>query len=63
VTRGMEFGVSPFPETRRAMLQRGQLFGTPAYRWIPAKTRIDVEYWIVSRAADRIPETLAWPVT
>ena len=62
VTRGMEFGVSPFPETRRAMVQRGQLFGTPAYRWIPAKTRIDVEYWIVSQAADRIPETLAWPV-
>ena len=29
VTRGMEFGVSPFPETRRQMIERGPLFGTP----------------------------------
>ena len=63
VTRGMEFGVSPFPETRRAMIERGRLFGTPAYRWIPAKTRIEVEYWILSQAADRIPEALGWPVS
>ena len=36
VTRGMEFGVSPFPESRRQMIERGRLFGVPAYRWIPA---------------------------
>ena len=29
LTRGMEFGVSPFPETRRAMVERGRLFDTP----------------------------------
>ena len=37
LTRGMEFGVSPMPETRRAMIDRGRLFDVPTYRWIPAK--------------------------
>ena len=44
VARGFEFGVSPMPETRRAMIDRGSLFGVPGYRWIPAKTRIAVTY-------------------
>jgi hypothetical protein len=44
VTRGMEFGVSPYPESRRAMIDRGSLFGVPAYRWIPARERVTVEY-------------------
>ena len=44
VARGFEFGVSPMPETRRAMIDRGSLFGVPGYRWIPAKTRIAVAY-------------------
>jgi hypothetical protein len=44
LTRGMEFGVSPFPESRRAMIERGVLFGAPGYRWIPARTRAVVEY-------------------
>jgi hypothetical protein len=61
ITRGMEFGVSPFPETRRAMVERARLFDTPCYRWIPAGTRVDVEYWIVSQAAGRIPVTITWP--
>jgi hypothetical protein len=61
VTRGMEFGVSPFPETRRQMIERGQLFGVPAYRWIPAKTRVEVAYWIVAHAAEQIPGKLDWP--
>jgi len=61
VTRGMEFGVSPFPENRRQMIERNQMFGIPAYRWIPAKTRVEVEYWILSQPADRIPGKLDWP--
>ncbi len=44
IARGLEFGVSPFPETRRRMIERGALFDTPAFRWIPAKTTIAVEY-------------------
>lgn len=61
VTRGMEFGVSPFPESRIQMIERGRLFGVPGYRWIPAKTRVEVEYWIVSRQAGRIPDGLERP--
>jgi hypothetical protein len=44
ITRGMEFGVSPVPETRRAMIERGSLFGAPSFRWIPAGERITVRY-------------------
>lgn len=62
VTRGMEFGVSPFPETRRQMIERGPLFGTPTFRWIPAGGRVGVEYWAILRNAPFIPERLEWPV-
>lgn len=61
LTRGMEFGVSPFPESRRQMVDRGRLFDTPTFRWIPAASRVSVEYWCVSQAAGAIPETLEWP--
>ncbi len=44
LTRGMEFGVSPFAESRRAMIDRGSLFGVPGYRWIPARKTVTVEY-------------------
>ncbi len=44
LTRGMEFGVSPIPETRREMIERGRLFGTPCFRWIPAKKSVRVKY-------------------
>ena len=43
-TRGIEFGVSPFPETRRQMVARGPLFGERTCLWLPAKSRIDVRY-------------------
>ena len=56
LTRGMEFGVSPFPESRRQMIDRGQLFGVPAYRWIAARGVVEVEYWAVLRAAAQVPE-------
>jgi hypothetical protein len=44
IARGLEFGVSPMPETRRAMIDRGRLFGVPAYRWLPAKSRLEARY-------------------
>ncbi|MBY0503564.1 MAG: hypothetical protein K2X03_06635 [Bryobacteraceae bacterium] len=55
-TRGMEFGVSPFPESRRQMMDRARLFGVPTYRWISAKETIRVSYYAFLRAADRLPE-------
>ena len=61
LTRGMEFGVSPIPESRRQMIDRGRLFGVPTYRWLPAKSRITVEYCVVTRTTDSIPEALGWP--
>jgi hypothetical protein len=51
LTRGMEFGASPVAETRRQMVERGSLFDMPAFRWIPARTRVEVRYRaLVSRA-------------
>jgi len=61
VTRGMEFGVSPFPETRREMIERNRLLGAPAYKWIPTRGRLEAEYWIASQIADAVPESLTWP--
>jgi hypothetical protein len=56
ITRGMELGVSPVAESRRAMIDRGRLFGVPGYRWIGAKSRAEVEYRIVARTADGVQE-------
>lgn len=56
LTRGMEFGVSPMPETRRQMIERGQLFGVPAYRWIPARRTLRAEYRAFVTTADAVPE-------
>lgn len=61
ITRGMEFGVSPFPEARREMVRRGKLFEVPTYGWLPANSNLATEYWIVSQDADAIPEHLSWP--
>jgi hypothetical protein len=61
IARGMEFGVSPMPEGRREMIDRGKLFGVPTYRWLPAQSCIEVEYGAVSRPANSIPEKLEWP--
>jgi hypothetical protein len=52
----MEFGVSPMPETRREMIARGSLFGVPAFRWIPARKTVTVEYRAFITQADSIPE-------
>ncbi len=58
LTRGMEFGVSPIPETREAMVQRGTLFGVPAFRRIAAGEAIDVEYQVLMQRAQAIPESM-----
>lgn len=50
LTWGLEFGVSPFPESRREMIARGQLFGTPTFRWIPARASVEVAFTASLRA-------------
>jgi len=52
VTRGIEFGVSPFAEGRRAMVQRGSLLGVPAYRWLGARESATVHYTAFARIVD-----------
>jgi hypothetical protein len=56
LTRGMEFGVSPFPESRRSMIERGELFGTPGYRWAPGKGTVKAEYRVFLVPTDSCPE-------
>jgi len=59
LTRGMEFGVSPFPESRREMVERQRLFGVATYRWLPARARLTAGYAIVCRPASAIPDAIA----
>ena len=61
LTRAMEFGVSPFPETRRAMVERGRLFDTPTFRWLPANGTLEATYWIVLQTQATIPERISPP--
>ncbi len=58
LTRGLEFGVSPVPETRRSMVERGSLFGVPGYRWVPAKTTLNVAYSAQLHHALQVPVVL-----
>jgi hypothetical protein len=46
------------PESRREMIDRGRMFDVPTFRWIPAKSRVAVDYWAIVRDADAIPESL-----
>ena len=58
LTKGMEFGASPLPESRRAMIDRNTMFGTPCYRWAPAKTPLRVDYYAFITTAKSIPDDL-----
>lgn len=51
---GMEFGVSPFPEGREKMVQRGLLFGVPAFLSLAGLERVSVEYSAFVRQAQGI---------
>ncbi len=55
LTRGLEFGASPFPEPRRAMLERRSLFGVPAYKWLPGGSRLSAEYSLFLVPTDKMP--------
>jgi hypothetical protein len=57
---GMEFGVSPFVESRREMVTRGSLFGVPTYLWLPAKSRVEVRYCAFIGSAELAPESVVW---
>jgi hypothetical protein len=58
LTRGMEFSASPFPESRRAMIDRGGMYGVQGYRWIPGKSRVSVHYHAFLKEAESIPNAV-----
>jgi hypothetical protein len=58
LTRGMEFGVSPIPETRRQMIDRKTMFDTPCYRWIAARSKLHVAYYAGICQMETIPEAV-----
>ncbi|MFN7924226.1 MAG: hypothetical protein U0Q16_29260 [Bryobacteraceae bacterium] len=60
ITCGMEFGVSPMPESRKQMIERGSLFGVPGYRWLPARQKVTVEYCAFAALAEKCPESPTW---
>ena len=43
-SRGMEFGTQPFDVPRREAVSTGTMFGTPTYRWLPAKSKITTRF-------------------
>lgn len=60
MTCAMEFGVSPTLASRKQMVERGDLFGVPGYRWLPARSILRVEYHAFITVADQIPESVTW---
>jgi hypothetical protein len=53
LARGLEFSTQPFDVSRREAVTEGTLFGTPTYRWLPAKSKIESHFLIFySRAPE-----------
>ena len=44
LARGIEFGTTPFPWSRRDAVTKGTLHETPIYRWIDAKGKQSIDY-------------------
>ena len=47
LSRGMEFANTPFPEGFRNAVERGEMYGSPTYRWIPARGRFVADFEIL----------------
>ena len=54
LARGLEFSTQPFDVPRRQTVTEGSLFGTPSYRWLPAKGSITGQFYLFLTA---VPET------
>ncbi len=54
VARGIEFGSSPFAEGLKKSVERGSLYGAPAFRWIGGHQRLKTEFtvFVVETPAD-----------
>ncbi len=51
--RGMEFSTQPYDVPRREAVTAGSMFGTPTYRWLPAKSKIESRFLMFYA---RVPE-------
>lgn len=49
--RGLEFSTQPFDLPRREVIQANTMFGTPTYRWLPAKSTITSRFLMFYVAA------------
>lgn len=46
LARGLEFSTMPFDLPRRQVIEQNSLFGTPLYRWLPAKSKINSHFLV-----------------
>jgi hypothetical protein len=53
LVRGLEFATQPYDVARREAISTNSLFGTPEYRWLPAKSKIESHFLIFYA---RVPE-------
>ena len=60
LTRGLEFGTCAFPEGRRGAVERGRLFGERTYGWIPARSKVTVEYRLFLTKSDGPADKVVW---
>jgi hypothetical protein len=44
MNRGLEFATQPFDVPRRETVELHSMFGAPAYRWLPAKSKITTRF-------------------
>src|SRR5579871_1783056 len=44
LVRGLEFATQPYDVPKRETVTMGSMFGTPTYRWLPAKSKIDSHF-------------------
>lgn len=44
LARGLEFSTQPFDVPRREVVQLNSMFGSPVYRWLPARSRIESRF-------------------
>ena len=44
LSRGLEFGTQPFDVSHRQTIDMGSMFGVPAFRWLPARTKISSRF-------------------
>jgi hypothetical protein len=53
LTRGMEFANTPFPVGLRKAVDRRIFHGLPTFRWLPARSTLEMEFSILAMKVNR----------